>query len=446
MIRANLLNRFGRDASASTAVFFAFCAIPMIGIVGIGIDYYTALANKARLDAAADAAAIAGITAAQQYISANSSSQIDPGLTSNAISAGQTQAGKAFYANAGKAKTLVNAVASAVVARSGQTLTASVNYTGTQATAFGKLFRVPTFSLAGHSGSSLTMGSYLDFYLALDMSGSMGLPTSTAGQQQLMAINPDDRSQYPGGCQFACHFSGFQGYGVAKNNNITLRVDSVGKAVQNLIQTANITQTLKNQYRIGIYTFIVNVMQAAALSSNFAAATTVAGQLGATYLDTGLANAATQVMGSGGTHFENVFPGVQQYAQTFGDGSSPTKPKAFLFIVTDGADNNQTYDGNGNWTGSQPQRPNNFQYCQTAQQQGVTVAILYVPYQPIYNPNSSFAGDEDGKVNTVIPNIPGDLQACASPGYFFTANSDTDINNAMQTMFAQALRAARITQ
>ena len=48
-------------------------------------------------------------------------------------------------------------------------------------------------------------------------------------------------------------------------------------------------------------------------------------------------------------------------------------------------------------------------------------------------------------MNSIIPYIPADLQACASPGFFFTANSATDINNAMQAMFAQALQAARIT-
>jgi hypothetical protein len=51
------------------------------------------------------------------------------------------------------------------------------------------------------------MGNYLDFYLLLDVSGSMGLATTTAGQTQLAAINPDNKNVYPGGCVFACHFS-----------------------------------------------------------------------------------------------------------------------------------------------------------------------------------------------------------------------------------------------
>jgi hypothetical protein len=70
---------------------------------------------------------------------------------------------------------------------------------------------------------------------------------------------------------------------------------------------------------------------------------------------------------------------------------------------------------------------------------------LYIPYVSIQPPNPTFAGDEDDKVNAIIPSIPSTLQSCASPGFFFTANTNTDINNAMQTMFAQALAAARLT-
>lgn len=439
------LRQFVDDRSATAAVLMAFGAIPVIGVVGLGIDYYSVQTNKTRLDAAADAAALAAITTAQNYISANASQQSDPTLTNNAVVAGQAQARKVFFANAGSGATRSNVqLTTQNVQRSGQTLTMAVSYTGANATNFGRLFGVPTLTFSGKAGASLTMGTYLDFYLMLDMSGSMGLPTSTAGQQQLMNVNPDNRSTYPGGCQFACHFNGSQGYATARQYNITLRVDSVGKAVQNLIQTANQTKTLANQYRIGVYPFIVNVMQAAPLSSSFGLAANVAQQLGNVYMDNGLSNSTSRPMGSGGTHFENVFPGISNYIQPFGTGANASAPKPFIFIVTDGADNNQTFDGS-NWSGSQPQRPTNFQYCQYAQSQGVTVSILYIPYQPILAPNPNFAGNEDGKVNAVIPYIPSDLQSCASPGFFFTANSDADINNAMQAMFAQALRAARLT-
>jgi len=77
---------------------------------------------------------------------------------------------------------------------------------------------------------------------------------------------------------------------------------------------------------------------------------------------------------------------------------------------------------------------------------GITVAVLYIPYQTIQNPNSAFANNEDGYANTNIPNIPTALQNCASPGFYFTANTPTDIQNALVQMFEQAVVTAHVSQ
>ncbi len=437
------LASFRTDRSGATAVVFAVCALPMIGIVGLGTDYAQGLSYKRRLDAANDSAALAAISAAQTYYAANVNTSSDPTLTSNAVAVGQAQGKRAFAMNAGSAVTYVPASPTVLVSRSGQTFTATSTYSGQMKTNFGKLFGTAAFTLGNTASSSVTMGSYLDFYLALDVSGSMGFPTSVADQTKFSAINPDNNSSYPHGCAFACHFSGDKGYTVAHANNIKLRVDSVASAVNNLITTATNTATLTNQYRIGVYPFIDNVMQAAPISTSFTNAQAVANTLGDTYLDQGGSNSATQAMGSGGTHFENVLPPFNNWVTAIGNGATPQTAKPFIFIVTDGADNNQTYSG-GQWSsgGSEPREPNNFGYCQYAQQVGVTIAILYIPYVPIQWP----VMNEDTVVNSVIPEIPSDLQSCASPGFFFTANTDADINNAMQTMFAQALQASRLTK
>ena len=76
----------------------------------------------------------------------------------------------------------------------------------------------------------------------------------------------------------------------------------------------------------------------------------------------------------------------------------------------------------------------------------VRVAILYIPYQPIPNPNASFANNEDGFANANIANIPAPLKACATSGFFFTANSPADITSAMNTMFNQAVATDHLTQ
>jgi Flp pilus assembly protein TadG len=449
--------RFRREERGNVAILFSLSALALIGIAGLGIDYYRALTVKARLDLAADAAALAAINTAQAYIIANSGSQTDP--TATAIAQAQAQALKVFKVNAGGAMNL--AATPAITVTRGQpnkqTLTASVVYTAVSPNMFGTLFGVRNINLTnaanGGTTASLTMGKYLDFYLLIDVSGSMGLPSTTAGQLALASINPDQRSQYPTGCVFACHFTEkmcngavCQGYALAAANNIQLRAAAVGNAVQALLATAQSTETITNQYRVGIYPFISQMGTFYALSSNLSGASNAISALGtgglSNLLDTGQSSSQ---YGSGGTHFENALPSMNSTVQTVGDGSGALLPQPFVFLVTDGADNNQFYTTSSNsWTGSQPQNMDP-SLCTPLKNRGITISVLYIPYPLITNPNPSFAGDEDDKVNAIIPNIPASLQSCASPGFFFTANTPTDITNAMQAMFAQALAAARLT-
>lgn len=453
-----LARNFGHDRSGATAVVFAICLVPTIGMVGLGVDYMKGLSYKRRFDAAVDSASLAAIAGAQSYYTTNQATMSDPALSNGAVAAGQAQGTRAFAVNAGAyashfsvSRTVTVTPPNQVdpcttVANGSRQFSAMASYSGQMPTDFGKMFGTNSVGVGGKSCSSLTLGSYLDFYLALDVSGSMGLATSTADQNKLSAINTDNQSygyNYPHGCAFACHFPGAKGYSIAHSNNIKLRVDSVASAVSGLISTAKSTATLANQFRVGVYPFIDNLMQAAAISNDFTAAQSVANTLADTYLDQGNSTATNKQMGSGGTHFENVMSPFYNYIQRVGDGSTTNKPKPFLFIVTDGMDNNQSYDGS-NWSsgGSQPREPNNFGYCDYARQYGITVAILYIPYVPIAWP----VANEDFTANNVIPNIPADLKACAAPGFFFTANTDADIANALQTMFAQALQAARLTK
>lgn len=441
-----LARRWSRNTSGNISMIYAFALIPTIGLLGLGTDWYRQQSYKARLDAAADAAALAAITTAQAYINANSASQTNP--MANAIAAGKTQAASVFAVNAGSTQLYVPAALTVnFPTPAAQTLTATVSYTGSMPTNFGSLVGTRSFPVVGSSTSSLTMGKYIDFYLMLDVSGSMGIPTSTDGQKALAAVNPDNRDTYKKGCVFACHYQdGSQGYTVAKKNNISLRIDTVGQAVTALIQTATQTETLTNQYRIGIYPFIVHAVQAAALSPTFTAATTVASNLGNSWLDQGTGGPTVNgvSMGSGGTHFENLANDMANYVKLGGDGSKASSPKPFIFLVTDGIGNNQTYSP---FSGSAPQLPD-MSFCSAAKSQNVPVSILYIPYVAITDPVFSFANDEDDKANNLIAQVPATLQSCTTStgGYFFTANSQTDINSAMQTMFFQALQAARLTQ
>ena len=83
-------------------------------------------------------------------------------------------------------------------------------------------------------------------------------------------------------------------------------------------------------------------------------------------------------------------------------------------------------------------------YCAPLKARGITVAVLYIPYEPIQNPTAVF-NNEDGVANANIPNIPQSLTDCASPGFFYTANTPSDITQALQDMFKHSLVTAHIT-
>ena len=62
-------------------------------------------------------------------------------------------------------------------------------------------------------------------------------------------------------------------------------------------------------------------------------------------------------LGSGGTHIDTALTSVNGLISsgtgTVGDGSTPTTPQPYVFLVTDGAQDNQTKGvPNGGWSGS----------------------------------------------------------------------------------------------
>jgi hypothetical protein len=79
--------------------------------------------------------------------------------------------------------------------------------------------------------------------------------------------------------------------------------------------------------------------------------------------------------------------------------------------------------------------------CTSLKNKGVTVAVLYTNYDPLSD--TRYTQMVQPFVNNVIPA----LTACASPNFFFQADSASSINTAMQQMFALALQqSAHLSQ
>ncbi len=474
--------RFVKDEKGAVAIVMGLAVVPLVLASGLAADYAILQTAKARLDASADTAALTAIKTAQTTIATLSATNPNP--NPQAITAALAQAEKSFYAQAGKRAADLLAKPTFDVAIAGQNVTASVTYNAAMPSNFGKIAGIKLMNYNGGAGAQLTMAKFLDFYMLIDVSGSMGLPSTPAGEAALAAKNPDDLANYPTGCRFACHFPGSQGYNVSRANNIQLRIDAVGGAVAQLMKTTSATATLPNQYRVGVYPFVIHANAfvdltadlrgdqfsvETAINYNAVTGTTDFGKL----LDAGddkvfasSLNAHYRAnpnippdaapMGAGGTHIENIFSEINAKITSVGDGSGALKSQPFVFFVSDGMEDSQRYDtSTGAWPGVTPYptppgttvsiRAMDPALCSTLKARGITISVLEIPY-PSFTSPKTFAASQEFKANDAVPNLPTAMQACASPGFYRQANTPADIAAAMQDMFAQAVQSARLTQ
>lgn len=509
---ARLISRLKRDTGANVAAIFAIAMVPLIASIGCAIDYSVATRVKAKLQGAADSASVASISVNSAGYNAAMA------MTSNgSVSAGVTEADNVFNGNAATfAGSYTNLGETSTVTKTGSKMTSYVQFSADVPVTFMQILGYRKLTVTGSSSSSTTLPLYLDFYLTLDVSGSMGLPSTTAEAQRMQSINPDNYRQYPTGCTLACHFSpqnsactdtgtqgyptnnyclgyaisrvsqsGYKGLLTTKTTNpmkvqlpssivsglpnslysnlatvancptdgtdscIQLRLDAVGYAVNQLFVTANNTEKVANQFRIGLYPFIRYLYSYFPLTSSINGSTTNPSTINyaaanlATLLDTNM----NTNLGSGGTHIDNALSGVNTLITSVGDGSASNSTLPYVFLVTDGAQDPQVKGvPNGSWSGSNHATTiNPATSCTPLKNRGIIISVLYIPYQTINPVNTSFAGDEDDYANWNIPNIPTSLQNCASPGFFYTANTPADITAALNAMFNHAVAEARIT-
>ncbi len=475
---ASIRHRFAAQQNGNVSLLFGLSLVPLIGVAGLGVDYGIAIAARTKLDGAADAAALAAVVTAKNYVADNPGLS---GVSDLAIALGKTKATSVFRANAGTVAYTTVQLNSPVLTRSGQTFNSEVSYSAAVNSTFGKLFGTTSNAISNRAKASTDLASYLDFYLMVDVSGSMGLPTTPDGMASLAAQNRDMFDDYRQGCQFACHFpktgdQTYNGWNLAAGK-IKLRSDSVNEAVCNLLDRASI-QEISQQYRIGIYPFINQLGTLKGITSNISDLKTSA-QCSSSWpmtftnlLDTGSTQLNTSSsprtgLGSGGTHFETSLPQLQAKITSFGSGATTTTGRPFVFIITDGMQNDQgfqtvssgktSYPGNPSkfwgyadawWSpgGSQPKQMNPA-LCDALKTAGATVSVLYIPYITIqFKPNDGSISWENTRVNGFSPTLATPLKACASPGSYFSADTPEGIKQALSAMFDQAIQVTRLTQ
>src|SRR5664279_1678625 len=186
----------------NVAITFGIAAIPIILSVGAAVDYSVANRSKAMLDQIADAASLSAVS--QSALSLSAAKE-------------QTNAVKFFKAQAVSLKRGSLSTVSAKVTDGGTGRTAVVNYTASVPTAFMGIVGYNNIAIVGSSTAASAIPTYIDFYLLLDNTPSMGVGATPADVTTMVNNTPDK-------CAFACHeldISPNDYYGLAKMLGVT---------------------------------------------------------------------------------------------------------------------------------------------------------------------------------------------------------------------------------
>ena len=185
-----LISDFRSNRRGNVAVITALATLPMIAAVGCVIDYTTATMIRTKLQASADAATLAAVS--------NNSSVVvtAKGMTGNGtVAGGSTYATNFFNANLSTSPENTGYATlspTATVTKSGMTVTATVSFTAEVPTYFMGVLGYKNVAVSGTSTANYTLPTYINFYLMLDVSGSMSFPSTASEQARLMAVNPDN--------------------------------------------------------------------------------------------------------------------------------------------------------------------------------------------------------------------------------------------------------------
>lgn len=453
------LRRLSADRRGATLIIVGFAMIPMTVAVGMSIDYARAARLQTKVNAIADAASLSAVTTpmmsnssfyacqAAQLMFSQQATGLD-GLTLNMGDATQLKITVTDNASSTSCSMTQGAI------NTSYQRTATVTWKGTAKNIFGGLLGMTTTPIGGTSVAQAATAPNIDFYVMLDASGSMALPSTSAGITLL--------KQKANGCAFACHSTndltaqrkdGTWGdyYSVAVSYGIPLRMDDAKKAVADMMTQATAVATNnKAVYRAALTTFAASDPRASNVFTTHQALTTDLARV-----STAARNVPTSLYYSNGCPTKNfcnndvdtassdAFSRMNTMMPAPGNGTKAAgdKPQAIMFIVTDGM--RDEFRPNG-----KPEVKFDTAWCSTIKNRNIGIAILYTEYLKASVDNLPWAVDPgQGDIVNRLPQIEPALKACASrPEYYAKVTSDDDISAALNNLFRVVVKTAYITK
>lgn len=189
-----LAARLRGDRSGNILIVTGLAIIPMVFAVGFGIDYSRAMRMQTKLNAAADAAALSAVTTTMMQ-------QTNDTARAAAIAMFNGQVSNLPGLNYNASTDLTVSVTSSGALNNGRV--AVVTYSTQSLNTFAGILGAPSLQIAGSSTAQATKAPFINFFLALDASPSMLLPSTSAGLTAIRAATSN--SHLTNGCAFACH-------------------------------------------------------------------------------------------------------------------------------------------------------------------------------------------------------------------------------------------------
>jgi len=438
-----ILGSFIADRSGNYAMIAGILALPVIGGVGVAVDYARLTNTRAALLNAADAAAAGAV-------SQSSPTYRNGGTFTADWTQAQAEADALalFRANVANNVGYRIETVTTTIGKAGRRISAEVDFTAKVPMTFMQLFGQPDATITGRASAAVDTAAYIDFHLLLDNSPSMGLGATTGDIKALedvtLAYEKSKDKESAKACAFACHNLDqptTNYYSLAREAKVTLRIDVVSKAAQNLFDKAASMRLHDGQFRMALYSFGAKaeahkLTAVAPLSADLEAGKAMAATID--LMTTPKQNYDNDKQSS----FDTIFAGLNDAIPTPGTGESAASRQQIAFIVSDGvADQTKAKCTEPVIAdqGNRCQEPIDPKICKALKDRGVKVAVLYTTYQPV---NESWYNKW---IHPFHSKIATKMEECATPGYFFEVGPSSGIAEAMEALFLKVIGNPRIT-
>jgi Flp pilus assembly protein TadG len=415
------------DRRGGVATTFALLLVPLVAVAGFGIDYMRLMGARDKLQVAIDQAVLAAAKAMTTKTDAELTALVAGWVAAAGLDTSYTITGTS-------------------VSRTSQQVTA--NATVAVPTVFSRVIGLNQMSTTTASTATGSNEVFMNVYLLLDNSASMGLAATAAAQKTMNNI---------AGCVFACHDPEGTYYykgktydttnDVAEAAGVTLRRDVMNSAAKKVIAMIDSADPKHERIKVGVYYFNKGLSTAQDLTYTTSSATAA---LSGSYSE----------LGVDGTYFDTSLAAMTTKVGKAGDGSTASSPLKLVLLVTDGVQSLRSWV----LTSASTQRkvgPFNPTYCSPLKTNGVSLGVLYTEYLAINGDwgydatvgaamsNSAWGGTLKSGVSSSTERrdyLPYALTDCASPGFFMSANSTAEIENGLSNLFSSWLSKIRLAR